>query len=282
MRAQITPGFSDVGDVSDDAFERLRSIVLRECGVVLGPSKRPLLRCRLQPRLRTLGISSYDAYADMLDRGDPDRQELAELLDRITTNQTHFFRERTHIDYFAGEFMDDLEKTGSPRTLRGWCAACSTGQEQASLVMAFLDRTRSQPAWDVRIMGTDISFRALNRAKEAAYTQAELEGIPVPMRKRFLEPVPGGARLAQDIRKRTEFARLNLLRSTYPMRRDLDFVFCRNVMIYFDAPTRAALIRRLVSHIRPNGFLAIGIAEALVERIPGLSQVMTSLYRKAP
>ena len=83
MKTQANIRFTEVGDVSDEAFERLRGIVLRECGVVLGPSKRPLMRCRLQPRLRALGISSYDAYADMLDRGDPDRKELAELLDRI-------------------------------------------------------------------------------------------------------------------------------------------------------------------------------------------------------
>jgi chemotaxis protein methyltransferase CheR len=280
MNAPTIGGFVEVGDLTDRAFERLRQTVLRECGIVLGPHKKPLVRCRLQPRLRSLRMKSYDQYVDLLENHDPDRQELAELLDRITTNQTHFFRERIHIDHVAGEFLDSILEAGPPREIRGWCAACSMGQEPASILMAMLDRLPGGGRWDVKILGTDLSRRALQKAMSGRYTESEMSSLPEPLRKRWTSPVSGGYQLSRDLLRRVKFARLNLLRESFPLRSDVDFVFCRNVMIYFDGPTRAALVRRLMSHIRPGGLLALGVAEALIDKVPGLQPITTSLYRR--
>ncbi len=273
-------GQDEAGDLSNSAFERMRDLIHRKCGIALSPHKRALMRCRLRDRVRELELPDFDAYADLLEHGDPARAEWAEFLDRMTTNKTSFFRERTHIDYLATTYLDAVRETGAPRTIRGWCAACSSGQEPASIVMAVLDRIAAESGWDLRIAATDLSRRMLTKAKTGLYTTRESDELSEEMRRRWTRSAPGGIELSDEVRRRITYARHNLLEDSDPVGRGFDFVFCRNVMIYFDAETRSAIVHRLAGLLRPGGILALGLAESLVEKVCGLESIETALYRK--
>ncbi len=273
-------GQEEAGDLSDRAFERMRSLIHRECGIALSPHKRALMRCRLRDRIQALELPDYDAYADLLEFGDPGRREWTEFLDRMTTNKTNFFRERAHIDYLATTYLDEIRENGAPRTIRGWCAACSTGQEPASIVMAILDRIAGESGWDIRIKATDLSRRVLAQAEAGRYTTRESDALSEEMRRRWTRSAPGGIELSNEVRRRITYSRHNLRDELSAVGHGFDFVFCRNVMIYFDAETRSALVRRLADRLRPGGILALGIVESMVEKISGLRSVEAALYRK--
>ena len=273
-------GQGETGDISDRAFERLRGLIHRECGIALAPHKRALMRCRLRDRVQELGLESFDAYADLLESGDADRQEWTEFLDRMTTNKTSFFRERTHIDYLTTTYLDEIRGSDSPRTIRGWCAACSSGQEPTSIVMALLERLDDGSGWNVQVNATDLSRRMLAKAKVGRYTTREAEELNEGMRERWTREAPGGIEVVEDVRRHITYTRHNLMNEKITVGRGFDFVFCRNVMIYFDAPTRAAIVRRLAGQLRLGGILALGLAESLVEKVSGLQSIQTALYRR--
>jgi chemotaxis protein methyltransferase CheR len=260
-----------------DTFKAFQEIARSRAGIFLRPGKAALVQARLAKRLRELGLSSEREYLARLaaDTG----EELVLFLDAISTNFTHFFREPEHFDTLRESVA--AARAAGRRKFRFWSAGCSSGEEPYTLAMV-LEPELGGCDW--RILATDLSTRALARAAAALYEGEEIAGIPEPLRARHLERVgSGGAAerwaIAGRLRERVAFHRLNLAVHPYPMSGPFDAIFCRNVMIYFDVPMRASLVREFERLIAPGAPLFVGHSETLSGIATRLRSERPSVYR---
>lgn len=265
--------------ISEAEFGLFRKLFHDLIGMNLPAAKKPLVAARLGRRLSALGLPSFRRYHDLLVDGSH-RDEVQVAIDLITTNETSFFREKDHFALLADRILPDLPASRKPRI---WCGAASTGEEPYSLAMVLSDRL-GLDGWSLR--ATDINSRVLAAAKKGIYPMERAGNIPENLLKTYcLKGV--GAHEGQflvdgALRSRVEFRRMNLMRLD-PDLQDLDVVFLRNVMIYFDNPTRGSLLTEIWSRIRPGGWLVLGHSESVVGLdIPPLRQIMPSVYRKLP
>jgi chemotaxis protein methyltransferase CheR len=264
-------------------FRRIATLARERWGLCLTEKKVPLVTNRLSSFLRNSPFESVGEYLDHLEK-DANEEDMLVFFDILSTNVTSFFRDRPHFDYLEREFYTPLARgklTTPGRRIRVWSAACSTGQEPYSLAINALENLPDIESWDFKILGTDLSNFAVEQAKAGAYLADKLDGVPPELvRKHFVR----GAGAAQDhytvsprLRSLVTVARLNLM-DPWPFRGRFDVIFCRNVMIYFDAPTRRALVLRFFELLRPGGILAIGTAETLAGLDTPFSPVQASVY----
>lgn len=273
--------------VKPQEFRLLRDLVHRQIGVCLSEAKRGLLESRLRGRLRELGLTSFMSYYHHLLEEDDERAELQQLVDAITTNTTSFFREPVHFELLARELVPTwLRRQSSahaPR-IRLWSAACSTGQEVYSLAAVLRFGLHDLRGFDAKILGTDVSQRALRAARAARYPIKAAAEIPPRWRGTLVRSGHGDAAaltVSDDIRGLTVFQPLNLMAESYPFSGRFDAIFCRNALIYFDAATRRALIGKLLHHLAPGGYLFLGLSEPLVDLPKALRVLGQSVYQKA-
>ncbi|MEZ4240366.1 MAG: protein-glutamate O-methyltransferase CheR [Myxococcota bacterium] len=252
---------------------RLRELTYEHTGIVIGPDKETLLVARVQKRMRKLGLASYEAYIQHFD-AHPD--ELQQFINVITTNTTAFWREADHFD-LAREQLTAWAEDGQ-RRFRIWCAASSTGEEPWTIGLT-LSPVADQHGLDLLVLATDIDTRVLGVAKRAVYTREAVRAVPPDVRARGFEPVPEGLRVVRAVRERVRFGQLNLTRPPFPMKGPLDLIFCRNVMIYLDRPTRQRLIAECVRLLRPGGLLILGHSESALGMTDRLEVVRPSVYR---
>ncbi|MCE5229374.1 methyltransferase domain-containing protein [bacterium] len=261
-------------------FRKFRDIVYAHSGISLGDGKEALVSARVGKRLRALNISDHKGYLKYLEQ-DGSGEEIVQLLDAISTNVTHFFREPVHFD-FVRDCMAKWLGAGQTR-FRFWSAACSTGEEPYSLAITLREALGNRQA-DVKILATDISTRVLNSARAGIFELDKLAKVPPALRDRYFErPDDGRANnraVRADLRRMIVFQRLNLANPPFPMRGPLDAVFCRNVMIYFDNRVRAALLAEIVRLLKPGGYLFVGHAESLTGMMADLKSVKPSIYVK--
>jgi chemotaxis protein methyltransferase CheR len=243
--------------------------------------KKALLVGRLARRLRALGLGSWAAYHE---RVVADPAERVRMIDCICTNETQFFREARHFEFLADRLFPawrtEAEAGGRPRRIRAWSAACSTGEEPYSLAMSLL---AAVPAgWDLEVLATDLSTRVLERAGAAVWPLERSHQIPEPFRRAFMLRGFGGQqglmKAGPEIRALVRFARLNLVGEDWPAPGAFDLVFCRNVLIYFDRPTKERVVERLVERLAPGGHLFLGHAESLAGLTTRLRAVMPTVY----
>jgi len=261
-----------------ETFQKLRDVVYDLSGIALCDRKRALLATRLMKRMRTLGLSDYEEYLGVL-LADRTGNELRMLVDAVSTNVTSFFRESQHFDFLRECTQESLE--AGQRRFRLWSAACSTGEEPLSIAMTMADLTHGLDV-DVRILATDISGRALARCAEASYSAERVAAVPEPLRRRWMERHRVGGeevfRPRREVREMIVYQRLNLSASPFPMQGPFDAVFCRNVMIYFDKPVRAALLEELFRLVKRDGHLFVGHAESLTGMMSGFKSLRPSVY----
>ncbi len=253
-------------------FARVKKIAYREAGIDLVESKVQMASARVRTRMKEAGIGDFTAY---LAHAEKNPAELARLVDQLTTNETRFFREPKHWEMLAKEFWP---KAKPP--LRVWCAAASTGEEPYTISMSMLENVPGHTARDARILATDISPTVLATAKAGRYTVDRLKGVPAALRSRYFtqdRQDPEWMVASQRLRAPLSFAQLNLM-NPWPMRGPFDLILLRNVMIYFDAPTRHWLCRRMASLLRPGGLLLIGHSETLGDNSPGLKRARPAVY----
>jgi len=277
LTASSTPGLTDA------EFRKISRMVKDLCGINLHEGKKQLVEARLNKRLRQLGMHSYSQYLKYVN-AEPNGVELTAMLDALSTNLTSFFRAREHLDYFAHRLRSIPAATGkSPRKLRIWSAGCSTGEEPYSIALTVLESIPCPEAWDIKILATDISTRALSIAQEATYAHERIKAIPGQMRAKYFDCVqvrPDRVyRVRDSVRSLVQFARLNLM-DPWPMRGPFDAIFCRNVMIYFDKPTQARLINRFWEILSPGAMLFIGHSESLTGVRHRFRYVQPSVYER--
>jgi len=272
--------------VDDHQFARFQALVHREAGIWLSPVKKALLVGRLARRLRELGLGSYRRYYDLV-REDP--AELVHMLDCLTTNETHFFREPRHFAFLAEEVYPrwhaEALAGARPRSIRAWSAACSTGEEPYSLAMSLLRTFPPGSGWDIEILGTDLSTRALDRARAAVWPIAKAREIPAADLRAFMlrgvGSQSGRMRAGPEIRGLVRFARLNLNDASWPGLGTFDLVFCRNVLIYFAPATKEKVVGSLLRHVGPAGLLFLGHAESLSGMGHAVRSVLPTVYARA-
>ena len=284
--AQSAALFPAERELTAEDYELFRRLVYEQCGINLGPQKQQLVRARLGKRLRSGGFRSYREYYEYV-RQDATGTEIGALIDAISTNTTHLFRERQHFDFLTGVLREWLGSASWRRTnapVRLWSAGCSTGDEPYSIAMTLEDLLNGEVEW--RLLATDISSRVLAAARVGRYDAHRLGTVPPLFRQRFFRPDPDGARggleIRSELRQRITFARLNLVTDPFPFRHGFHFIFCRNVMIYFDRPTQQQVVNKFAAQLRPGGYLLIGHSESLNALQQPLRYVRPTVYRKDP
>jgi chemotaxis protein methyltransferase CheR len=276
---------SEGWELSDPDFEKISRLVYDQCGIHLHEGKKELVKARLGKRMRSGSFTSFRDYLQYVVK-DPTGQELVHLLDSISTNFTHFFREQKHFDYLRTEFLPELmaRKRGRSNKIRFWSAGCSSGEEPYSLAITLLESVDSLSLWEVEILATDISTKVLQTATSGAYATDRVRSIPAEIvRKYFLKGQNswrGYVKVKDQVRRLVRFQRLNFM-ETFPFREAFDGIFCRNVMIYFDKKTQGALVNRFHGCLEKGGVFFIGHSESLTGIEHPFQYIRPAIYKKA-
>jgi chemotaxis protein methyltransferase CheR len=270
-------GAPDLGDRELGAIVRL---VYEKSGITLHDGKRALVAARLQKRLREGAFGSFREYLAHV-KGDESGGELVRLLDAIATNHTSFFREPQHFEYLRQRLAPAW--AAGNRDVAIWSAACSTGEEPFTIAMTLADSLDSAALARIRIVASDLSTKALARARAGVYPVDRVRAIPPDVLKRYVErglgDQEGLARIAPDLRRRVEFRQINLVDDPR-IEGEFDAIFCRNVMIYFDKAVQQRVVSLLERHLRQGGTLFISHSESLNGLAHGLRWVAPAVYRR--
>lgn len=266
----------DLPALKKHEFLWIQEYLYKETGIVLNDSKHTLVTGRLGKRLRYHGFSSYSEYFRLFGTLGFE-QETSMAIDLLTTNETYFFREPKHFDFLTQHFFSE-HPAGRP--LRFWSAASSSGEEAYTLAMLAAEFSKTQQ-WE--IIGTDISSRVLEKARSALYPINAAEKIPTPLLKKYClkgnGEYDGFLLIESALRSRVKFMHVNL-NDTLPDLGRFDVIFLRNVMIYFDMPTKQRLLGRIQQHLQPGGYLFTSHSESLTGIKTELTLVSPSIYRK--
>jgi chemotaxis protein methyltransferase CheR len=269
-------------------YDRFRQIVRSRTGINLDSGKSHLIEQRLRRRVMAHDLPDADAYLRLiLDRQDM-AEELTRALDLITTNTTSFFREAMHFTHLTEQVLPRILSRPGPRgrpRLKLWSAAASDGAEAYSAAMVLAEARRAGKMFDFAILGTDISGRMVEKARAGIYPVADLGTVPEDLRRRWFlsSDAPEDRnlrRIAPELRARTSFRQYNLIDPASSVDRDVDVIFLRNVLIYFDPSTQAAVLARMASHLATGGHLFVGHSESMVVRHPDLRQVCPTIFTK--
>lgn len=279
-------GLVQTGQTMDDAsFRMIAALAYQEIGLTLVEQKKSMIQSRLRHRLSELGLADFSSYCAHI-RADEGLAERKHLVSALTTNVTHFFREKHHFESLESHLRDRQMALRAGGRLRIWSAGCSNGQETLSIAMIVLECLPDAAELNIRILGTDIDPKVIRYARRGVYSERQLNNIDAARRARFFRDDGGDAQnhyvVLPDLAKMIQYNELNLL-NRWPMKRPFDFIFCRNVVIYFDWETQARLWPRFRDALVPNGLLFLGHSE----RISDASQfdfecVEQTTYRAAP
>ena len=245
-------------------FEYLRSFLKQRSGLALTAEKRYLVESRLTPVCRRFGLATLGDLIGALKLGQDGATERA-VVEAMTTNETFFFRDRIPFDLFRDTILPEaLARNASRRRLRIWCAAASTGQEPYSLAMLLQEAAPRLAGWQVEIVATDLSTEVIEKAKLGLYSHFEVQrGLPVQWLIRYFTQIGEQWQIAQSLRSMVDYRQLNLLHS-FASLGQFDVIYCRNVLIYFDAPTKSDVLARLAAQLAPGGALLLGAAETVI------------------
>ncbi len=272
-------------DLSEKDFHKISDIVYEHCGINLYKDKKELIRARLAKRLHLGNFKTFSEYIKYV-LADKTGREFSILIDSLSTNLTGFFREPQHFDFVRSEFLPPLlERKGKKRNLkiRAWSAGCSSGEEAYSLAMILLEATEGTNQWDVKVLANDISTTMLETAQKGIYEKERVEPVPSLLRQKYMIHHRKGKHnvfeVNQILRDTVTFKNMILVKH-WETSETLDFIFCRNVMIYFDKHTRARLVNRFCDLLDSGGVLFTGHSESLIGINHKFSYVQPTIYVK--
>ena len=275
----VSPGVFDEAD-----FRAISEIAHAEAGIVLPPGKAMLVYSRLSPLVRDSGCTTFSAYVLRIRENAAERQR---AICALTTNHTFFYRESHHFEHFASQVRPEyLARLQSGGKIRLWSAGCSSGEETWSLLMTFLGEDAGAgnaiARRDVRLLASDIATHALAKARAATYRTEDLKPVPEGLRRAWTRAKGEETTIDPVVQQIARFRSLNLL-GDWPMQGQFDTIFCRNVMIYFDTPTKERLVARFAEKLAPGGWLYIGHSERVTgPALDVLSTMGPTIYRKRP
>ncbi len=275
--ASAAPSSGGHGKMTDAEFQRVSALVGRLTGIVIKEHKREMIHSRLTRRLRALGLPNFADYLSLVE-SEAGAKEIGELINAVTTNLTAFFRESHHFDHFKSDILDPMLSSGASR-IRVWSSACSSGEEPYSIAMTALSAGANRHR-DFKILATDLDTNILSRAAKGVYPADRIKGAPEALVKPAVKTLPSGeVEFTSDVKSMITFRQLNLL-NKWPVSGPFDVIFCRNVLIYFDTPTKRDIVDRLANLVRPNGALYLGHSESLLGDHPLLISEGRTIYRR--
>ncbi len=245
-------------------FDFLSGMLKERSGLMLTQDKIYLLESRLTPLARKRGLDTLDALIQKL-RMRADQGLIRDVTEAMTTNESFFFRDNTPFDLFKNHVAPAMEKArGNQKRLRIWCAAASTGQEPYSLAILLREQWHKWKDWRIEIIGTDICTQVLDKAKAGSYSQFEVQrGLPIQLLIKYFKQEGDIWRLNDEIRNMVTYRPFNLLDNFIGLG-NFDIIFCRNVLIYFDQPTKSAVLNRMAKTLAKDGTLFLGAAETVL------------------
>jgi chemotaxis protein methyltransferase CheR len=270
--------------LSTEEFNLIRQLVYDRFGIHLNEQKKSLVVERLQKTLRVGRFESFRAYYEHV-VNDRSGQAVLELIDRISTNHTSFFREKDHFVFMQTTWLPALKKkalqSGS-KNVRIWSAGCSSGEEPYTIAMLLADLFEADhTGWDLGVLATDISTTVLEKAQAGIYSDTQLESVPDTYKRKYFKQTEDGLyAVNQAIKNQILFRRLNLMNKEYPFKGQFQIIFCRNVMIYFDEPVREGLLERYHRYLEPNGYLFIGHSESIGRDNKYFRFIRPAIYQK--
>ncbi len=271
--------------LSESDFRKISNMVYEHCGINLHTGKKELVRARLAKRLRLGNFRTFSEYMNHVIR-DKTGKEFSLLIDSLSTNLTSFFREAQHFGFLQSLFLPallDRKRQRSNFRIRAWSAGCSSGEEPYSIAIALLEATQGRGRWDIKVLATDISASILQLAKTGIYDAERVEPVPSLQKQKYLVPHRRNGQKLFEVTKRLRdtviFSYLNLM-NDWPIKGALDFIFCRNVMIYFDKPTQACLVNRFWDLLDSGGILFTGHSESLTGIEHKFKYVQPTIYMK--
>ncbi|MCW8929876.1 MAG: protein-glutamate O-methyltransferase CheR [Gammaproteobacteria bacterium] len=264
--------------LSDQEFNKLRQLIHKKAGISMSDAKRSLVAGRLRKRLVALDLSSYDEYITFLKKDEQaGTGEIQRFIDLLTTNETWFFREERHFEFLKNH----IKALPISKEVKIWSAASSSGEEAYSIAMTLAEEMGLSSPW--QIFGTDISSEILAKAKKGVYMKSKIRGLPPTLKKKYML---NGVRtyedylaIAPELKRKTQFKQFNLFDSPLPTVK-FDFIFCRNVLIYFNQEDKQKVIHRLVSCLKTGGYFFPGHSESLHGLYDKLKTVEPSVYQK--
>jgi chemotaxis protein methyltransferase CheR len=259
-----TDPLASVGDLGSAEFAVVAGIMMTDARIHLTEAKKTLVHSRLSRRVRENGLTNFRDYVRLIQS---DATERAAMVVSLTTNHTHFFREDHHFDHLRQTTMPWLQERARSQPVRIWSAGCSSGEEVYTIAMCLLGKDRASAGWlrnaDVKLLATDLSPLVVETARRATYSADTVEPVPAPYRSAWMRQVGNDYQMVDEARELVTARVLNLF-GPWPMRRQYDVIFCRNVMIYFDDTAKAELEARFVEMLSPGGYLYIGHSERLI------------------
>ncbi len=265
-------------EFSDENFERVVKIIYKVSGISLSERKQDMVYSRLARRLRKLGLRSFDDYLNFVKQ---DSEEQKAFVNALTTNLTHFFREEHHFDYIIKSLLPEVFSSGNSR-IRIWSAGCSTGEEPYTLGMVWEKLMNKPKSVDFKILATDLDTNVLETAQQGIYSMDKL----APIAEQYLTFFDQTAKcsttqkeISDSVKKHVHFKQLNLMQD-WPMKGPFQLIMCRNVLIYFDKPTQAKLIKRFHDLLEPRGHLILGHSESLGELRDRFENIGKTIFRK--
>lgn len=250
--------------MSDEEFSLLRDCVYSHCGIYFDEDSKYLLEKRLARRLAPLKLGSFREYYQYLKYDRKKDQEMMDIMDVLTTNETYFFREAFQLKAFTDEIVPEIIRKKNVKTLRIWSAGCSSGEEPYSIAMLLQD-IPALYGWKIEIFGTDISQRVLSLGRRAVYGKSSFRATDETQIKRFFVEQEDGFKVCDKIKEMVTISQLNLLDShRIAMMGSMDIIFCRNVIIYFDIPVKKQVVESFYKTLSPGGFLLLGHSESLM------------------
>lgn len=275
--------------LSQESFQRLGHYVYTQLGIKMPQEKKVMMEMRLLPRVKALGLEDLEAYCTYFFSKKGLAQEQWPLVDAITTNKTDFFRESIHfkhlVDFILPEWLE-AKCSRENQLFRLWSAGCSTGEEPYSMAMVLSEALaeRPFPPWTFNILATDISPAVLKVAKEGVYSDSSAKPIPEHLLKKFVRQSKDRdkalIRIVPELRQQVKFKQVNFAEHNFKLRQQMDVIFCRNVMIYFDKTMQLKLLQRFCQFLATGGYLILGHTETTHGFDLPLMMVHPTIYKK--
>jgi len=266
--------------MSDQDFKKVTDLAYEYTGIVLGPQKRDMVYGRIARRLRALDLTDVSDYIKLINKNSQD--EVGKFINAITTNLTSYFREPHHFEFLKRTICPELFKANSShKKIRVWSAGCSTGEETYSIAIT-LSENINLSNWDCKILATDLDSQVLEKASHGVYGVDRIESLDPEMKKRWFLSDSNHTdivKIKPKLQELISFKRLNLLES-WPMKGKFDFIFCRNVLIYFNTETQNKLFERYADALNDNGYLIIGHSESISLDCPYFKPIGQTIYQK--
>ena len=250
----------------DDVFRLLRDFVHDYCGIYFDDGSKFLVERRLSRRLAQHRLKSFEEYYHFLRYDRKREEELTMLVDNLTTNETYFFRESSQLKAFSDEILPELRQTLADRkVLRIWSAGCSTGEEPYTIAMLLFENGDWWRDWQVEILGSDINQRVLHTARKGVYKKNSHRATSPEMLKKYFVEEKGDYRIVDKVKELVSFSSLNLLDPhKTSLISNMDIIFCRNVIIYFDKEAKKKVMESFYQKLREGGYLLLGHSESLI------------------